>query len=98
MKIAYLKQARRDLLWWSSYYQRTFPAGKLSVYRRFKNILEVLKENPFAGIQVDETDLRRFPIPRTPFLIVYRVGNAKLEIVRVWDMRNKPLQTFTDDI
>ena len=98
MKIAYLPKARRDLLWWSSYYERTFPAGQLSAYRRFKNTLEVLKENPFAGSQIEGTYLRRFPIPRTPFLIVYQLGNAKLEIVRVWDMRNKPLQTFIEDI
>lgn len=89
MKIVYLKQARKDLQWWNYYYYKTFPEGQISAYRKFKSIIILLSENPFAAPPVDGTDLRRFAIPRTPFVVVYRVQESELEIAHVWDMRSQ---------
>jgi hypothetical protein len=31
--------------------------------------------------------VREFSIPRTPFLLIYRVTPAQIEVLRLWDMR-----------
>jgi hypothetical protein len=31
--------------------------------------------------------VREFPLPRMPFSMIYRVGETRIEILRVWDQR-----------
>jgi plasmid stabilization system protein ParE len=72
-----------------------FPQGRETAYRHFEKSVELLVANPFLGQSVEGCKLREHPIPKTPFVIVYRLRGERLEIVRVWDMRREPDPNFS---
>jgi hypothetical protein len=39
------------------------------------------------GYPIAEDGTREYSIPRTPFSIVYRVIDNRVEIMRIWDQR-----------
>ena len=47
----------------------------------------LLLGNPHAGRPTHHAGLRRLPIARTPFFVVYRVAPQQIEILRVIDGR-----------
>ena len=49
---------------------------------------ELLQRNPHAGQPTHRDDVRRMPISRTPFFLVYRLTAERLEILRVIDGRS----------
>jgi hypothetical protein len=97
VKLVYLAQSRRDVAWWRRYYWHTFPEGRLSANRHYLNTVALLVENPFLGRPVEGFDLRQLPSPNTPFQLIYRVRKQTLEIVRIWDMRQKSSHGFQED-
>lgn len=97
MQVKYLESARTDLIWWRKYYRETFPQGRASAFRHFQTTESLLCQNPGLGNLIENRDLRRLIIPNTPFMIVYRIKPNTLEIVRIWDMRQKPIYGFQED-
>ena len=91
MKVAYLRSALPDLNWFRAYYEAIFPEGARHALLQRRAIERLLRENPFAGRVVQEdTDTRAFPISRTPFIMVYRVKDDRIEVLRIWDGRRDP--------
>ena len=88
MKIVFLEDAAQDIRWLRFYYQSVFPEGVSKARANLKAIQKTLAANPFAG-QPSETrkDVRELSIPRTPFLLIYRVTPDQIEILRLWDTR-----------
>ena len=91
MQVKYLKSTIPDFRWWSLYYSKVFPQGRPAAGASYLNILNFLERNPYIAAPVEERDLRRLLIPNTPFMIVYRIRQNRLEIVRLWDSRQKPI-------
>ncbi len=87
MRIVYLPSTRRDLAWFRHYYDRIFPEGARGAYNRLIAMEKALLDNPWIGRPTHAPDVRRLLIPRTPFLLLYRVTDH-IEILRLLDGRS----------
>jgi plasmid stabilization system protein ParE len=88
MKIVFLESAAQDIQWFRYYYRSVFPAGSAKARDKMKVIQETLAANPYAGHPSDtRKTVREFSIPRTPFIIIYRVMPTQIEVLRLWDTR-----------
>jgi plasmid stabilization system protein ParE len=90
MKLIYLDSARPDLAWLRIYYGSVFPEGAAHASARYIKTIDILQSSPYIGRSIGQDDLRRLPIPRTPFTVFYRVVEDRIEIVRIWDQRADP--------
>ncbi|WP_408015651.1 type II toxin-antitoxin system RelE/ParE family toxin [Rhizobium alarense] len=90
MRIVYLPSTRADLLWFRRYYEHVFPEGLTRARNRFRAIERLLRDNPNAGRPSGVADIRELPVSKTPFLVIYRVREDRIEILRLWDARRNP--------
>lgn len=91
MRIVFLPAAVADLRWLHDYYVRVFPDGHDRAVRQLKSTLQTLRANPHAGRTSEvESGVRELVVPRTPFVILYRVQREKgrIEVLRVIDARS----------
>jgi plasmid stabilization system protein ParE len=86
VKLRFLSRARRDLVWFQTYYDSVFREGADRARRQYRRTMANILSNPYIGHPV-ESGVRRFPIPRTPFSAIYRVAEDEIEILRVLDQR-----------
>ena len=91
MRVTFQPSAIEDLEWYRRYYETVFPKGARRVAEHFDQVIGTLTANPEAGrpSQRDPT-AREWPVYRTPFLLIYRVTPARIEVLRVWDNRRDP--------
>ena len=87
MRIVYLESARDDLLWARRHYEEIFAEGHKHAQRQFHRAQEILASNPLIGHVTHRDDVREFSIPRTPFALIYRVREHRIEVLRIWDER-----------
>ena len=88
MKIVFLESAAQDIQWFRFYYQSVFPEGSAKARDRLRAIQTTLAANPYIGHPSDAVRaVRELPIPRTPFIFVYRVTPTQIEVLRLWDTR-----------
>jgi plasmid stabilization system protein ParE len=87
MRIAYSGLARSDLRWYDRYYKQVFPEGALNAHAHYMRAIRLLLEHPHVGQEIDAAGTRAWPIPKTPFSLIYRVRNEKIQVLRVWDNR-----------
>ena len=88
MRIVYLPSCTKDFAWFRQYYTAVFPAGELNAKKQFLAIEQALRTNPFIGHPSDShEDVRELHIPKTPFTVIYRVSEAQIEVLRLWDDR-----------
>lgn len=88
MRLVYLPGSARDLLWLRHYYSRVFPEGAAAARKRILAAERLLLDNPYAGRPCGGLGVRRLPVPRTPFLLLYRVTAERIEVLRVIDGRS----------
>ena len=74
MRLVYLPSARGDLLWLRHYYARVFPEGAAAARARVLAMERLILDNPHAGRPTHRADVRRLPVARTPFFVLYRAG------------------------
>lgn len=88
MKIVFPASTVQDLKWFRHYYRAVFSEGSEKAGLHFKAALSTLSANPFAGRRSEpEMEVRELSIPRTPFIIIYRVTALQIEVLRLWDTR-----------
>ena len=88
MKLVFLPSTRSDLLWMRTYYSRVSPEGARRAADQYRRVSSILRDNPLVGRPVEELEgVREFSIPRTPFSVIYRVVDDRIEVLRVWDQR-----------
>lgn len=88
MRIVFLESAARDIQWFRFYYRSVFPAGRAKAAETMKAIQTTLAANPYAGHPSDTgRAVREMSIPRTPFVVIYRVMPTQIEVLRLWDTR-----------
>jgi plasmid stabilization system protein ParE len=88
VRVVFLAGAARDLQWLRYCYRSVFPEGSPKARSQFRAAIRTLSANPYAG-RPNETwpEVREFSIPRTPFLLIYRVAPAQIEVLRLWHTR-----------
>ena len=90
MRIIYLPSARDDLSWLREYYTDIFPQGAGKALEHLMKAEEMILRHPHAGCpSASRPRLREIPIPRTPFILIYRVTPQCIEILRVLDARSQ---------
>jgi plasmid stabilization system protein ParE len=89
MRVVYLDSALSDIQWSRHYYSSVFPEGRRNSGARIRKAVASLQANPYLGHPTDEADVLEFVIARTPFSTLYRVRNNTLEVLRLWDNRQK---------
>ncbi|MEL7133473.1 MAG: type II toxin-antitoxin system RelE/ParE family toxin [Pseudomonadota bacterium] len=90
MKIVFLEATVDDLMWFRRYYRAVFPEGAENAKLRLTNLLTLLAANPYMGQAVpDFQNVRKVPIPKTPFALIYRVSASQIEVLRVRDGRSR---------
>lgn len=51
---------------------------------KFLNLVELLRENPYAGIQIERINKKRkLIVPHFPFIIVYVIEHNIIRIIRI---------------
>ncbi len=88
MHLVYLPAAAQDLMWLRHYYERAFPQGARAARARILAAERLILDNPHIGRPTHRSDVRRLPITRTPFFILYRPTPERIEILRVIDGRS----------
>jgi plasmid stabilization system protein ParE len=88
MKIVFLETAAQDIAWFRFYYRSVFPEGAQRAGQHFKAVQATLAANPYAG-HPSETGrpVRELSLPKTPFVLIYRVTPLQIEVLRLWDSR-----------
>lgn len=88
MKLVFLPSTRSDLAWMRTYYTQVFPDGAKRAAEQYHRASGIARDNPLVGHPVEDIgDIREFSIPRTPFSLIYRVVEDRIEVLRVWDQR-----------
>ena len=90
MRVVYLDSALPDVVWWRRYYGSVFPEGRRNAGARLRKAVASLEANAYLGHPTDEADVLEFVIARTPFSLLYRIKDDTLEVLPLWDNRQKP--------
>ncbi len=88
MKLVFLPSTRPDLSWMRTYYTSIFPDGSRRAIENYRLACRVIRDNPLVGQAMEDMPgVRELVIQRTPFSIIYRVVDDRIEILRIWDQR-----------
>jgi plasmid stabilization system protein ParE len=88
MKLVFLQSAAKDIAWFRHYYRSVFPEGAENARASLKALQTLVQANPFVGHPSEgHPGVREFPVKRTPFIMIYRVTDTQIEILRLWDNR-----------
>ncbi|HEY9619154.1 MAG TPA: type II toxin-antitoxin system RelE/ParE family toxin [Crinalium sp.] len=83
MKLVWTKQAIVDLNAAYDYIAETSPDVAEVIIERIENSLESLRQFPEMGRPGRVKDTREVVVPRTPFILPYRVRKNRIEILAV---------------
>jgi toxin ParE1/3/4 len=88
MRLVYLASSARGMQWLRHDCQRVFPAGAASAAQRIRATERLILDHPYAGRPTGRPDVRRVIVARTPFFLLYRLRDDRIEILRVVDSRS----------
>lgn len=77
------REIRRVAEWWAA----NRPAAPGAVRADLKATLDLLREQPAVGIEVEEAssvDVRRFYLDRIRYWVYYRERQGQLEVLSIW--------------
>lgn len=83
MILTWTRPAESDLIDILDYIGDGDPAAALAIIDRIEAAPLPLTEFPLSGREGSVPGARELPIPGLPFLIIYRVRNATIEVLRV---------------
>ena len=95
MNIVFLPSTRKGLRWFRQYYMSVFAEGKMNADKQFLAMKRVLVTTPDAGRPIVGTDCRISGVPRTPFSVIYRLVDDRVEVMYVYDQRAKSAPELT---
>jgi toxin ParE1/3/4 len=91
MRVRFTPQAERQYLEALRYLCDRDPEGAATVNRRVEEVIELLREHPFACHAIPEfPDLPHRELPVAPYRLFYRAVDATVWIVAVWHARQRP--------
>jgi len=83
MILTWTRPAESDLTEILDYIAGDNPAAALATIERIEAVALRLTEFPLSGRDGSVPDTRELPIPGLPFLLIYRVRDATIEVLRV---------------
>lgn len=87
MRLEWTRSALRSLDEAQDYIAQDNPPAAKAAAKRVTRAAKRLLDHPKLGREGHVPGTRECPVDRTPYLIVYRIGDATIEILRVWDGR-----------
>lgn len=84
MRVVWSPQARQDLREIYLYIAEDNPHAARVLQERIKACVNLLTENRYLGRPGRVPGTRELTVPRTPYLLPYRVVKERLEILRVY--------------
>ena len=87
LKVRWTRPALADLVEAQDYIARDNPSAAEGVAKRVWEAANNLGEHPEIGRQGNVPGTREWPVSQTPYLIVYRIKDETIEILRVWHGR-----------
>jgi toxin ParE1/3/4 len=87
--VRFSKMARRDLERVHAYYADRDPASAVAIVARVLTGTRTLGEVPRAGSASTRGVRRRWLVPRTPYVLIYRVERDHVRVVRVLHMARR---------
>ena len=96
MKLRWTRPALADLVEAQSHIAQDDPHIARMVAQRIWDAASRLRDNPHIGRAGHVSGTLEWVVLRTPYLIVYRIKDDAVEIIRVWhmkrDWRNEPVE------
>ena len=96
MKVRWTRPALSDLIEAQNYITLDNPEAAQTVAQRLWDATRQLADNPNIGRPGHNPGTREWVVVRTPYLIVYRLRNETIEILRLWHGRRN-WQSETDN-
>jgi plasmid stabilization system protein ParE len=88
VRVVYARRALEDMGWFRRYYATAFPEGRDRARDSLLRTEALVAENPLIGQPTGPgAETREFPVLRTPFALLYRLKEDRIEILRVLDRR-----------
>jgi plasmid stabilization system protein ParE len=94
LRVIFLASTADDTLWFRRYYRQIFPSGAVAARDSLKRTLALIADNPMVGQPTHRSGNRKFPVLRTPFSVVYRISDDRIEVLRLLDQRNAATVTI----
>lgn len=94
MQVRWLRTALRNLREEAEYIAAENPAAATLVVKRVRAAVMLLAENPALGRPGRVTGTRELVVPKSRYLIPYRVRQERVEILRVFHTSRKPPQRW----
>ena len=83
MKIVWLPVGRRTRIAQLEYIAEQNPIAALRLDEEIERQVRQLSDQPMMGRSGRQPGTRELVISRTPFIVIYRVTNARIEILRM---------------
>lgn len=84
MKLRWTRPALNDLIEAQAYIAQQNPQAAQAMAQRLWDTARDLTDHPQIGRPGHAAGTRERAVPRTPYLIVYRLRNETVEILRLW--------------
>lgn len=90
MRIRIAAEANRDFADIVSYIGARDPHAAQRLIDRVFKTFRLLEENPFIGRRTGISETRQYTIPRSPYLLVYRISGETVEIITIFHASRNP--------
>lgn len=84
MRLHVTQRAERHLRSLAEYIARDNPKAALAVIDVLERCFEMLLEHPELGVSAPKRTIRKFNVPKLPYVIVYQAHTEVIEIVSVF--------------
>jgi plasmid stabilization system protein ParE len=91
MNVVYAPRSLRDIDSISAYLTERSPSGAMNVLAAIKASIDALASFPEIGRVVDDSQHRRLPVLRYPYVIFYRIAQDDLLILHVRHSARQPI-------
>ncbi|MCW5696264.1 MAG: type II toxin-antitoxin system RelE/ParE family toxin [Bauldia sp.] len=77
MKLIFERSARRDLEAIGDWIAKDNPRAAIDVVSHIRRDVDLLLAFPKMGAVIASTSARKWPVPRLPYIVVYRIDEAR---------------------
>jgi plasmid stabilization system protein ParE len=90
MKVVIGRRTARQLDLIRRYLNERNPAAATTTLARIRSTIERIGDYPYSAVQRGGAEARQATVPRTPYVVIYRVGVIHVEILGVFHAARHP--------